>query len=301
MPRKPEIPSFLTYGINTKTDDIGFVHVENVMDRKSLHNGHVPAHRHEQIFQLCFWTDGSGTYVIEDRLIEFQAPMFVFIPARVVHGFSVSSGSDAIVFSLASSYTDTDPLFKSTAARTPLVLAGPEQPKPTPLMLTLMQAGYERYRIAPETSQSVIRGLAIAILGEALSLTRSARVPDESAAAVRIRSLIEEHFRDAWSITDYARALGQTPYQINTTTQAAFGQSLKRLIIERRLLESKRLLAFTIRPIEAIAAEVGIPDPAYFSRFFHTFSGLSPREWRRQWAENTKDSLLTAVPDNTPA
>ncbi|WP_084440657.1 helix-turn-helix domain-containing protein [Acetobacter nitrogenifigens] len=299
MRQKPDIPNFLTYGVDQKTDDIGFVHVEKVMDRKLIHNGHVPAHRHEQICQLCLWTSGSGAYAIEDRLIEFQAPMFLFIPARVVHGFDVSSDSDAIVFSLANSYTDSDPLFKSAATRTPLILGALGYAPPTPLMTTLMQVGYERYKSAPQTSQSVIRGIAIAVFGEVVSLTNAPRTHDESSAAARIRCLIEERFREPWTVNDYAHELALTPYQINSAAQTAFGQSLKRLIIDRRLLESKRLLAFTIRPVEAIAAEVGIPDAAYFSRFFHTSCGFSPREWRRRWAENAKNRPPAAASENT--
>lgn len=40
------------------------------------------------------------------------------------------------------------------------------------------------------------------------------------------------------------------------------------MIVERRLLETKRLLLFTVRSLEDIAYEVGLKDAAYFSRFF---------------------------------
>jgi len=45
--------------------------------------------------------------------------------------------------------------------------------------------------------------------------------------------------------------------------------SVKDVVLERRLLEAKRLLTlFTIRPVEDIAFETGFGDPAYSSRFF---------------------------------
>ena len=53
-------------------------------------------------------------------------------------------------------------------------------------------------------------------------------------------------------------------------------------VFERRLLEAKRLLMFTIRSVEDIAAETGFRDPAYFSRFFRKRVGSAPGEWRRQ-------------------
>lgn len=57
------------------------------------------------------------------------------------------------------------------------------------------------------------------------------------------------------------------------------------MVLERRLLEAKRLLRFTIRPVEDIGREIGFEDPAYFSRFFRKRSGLSPADWRAQNAE----------------
>jgi len=282
----PSIPSFQTYGNEVSSDDVGFVHVEKVMDRRFLHNGHVESHRHEHLCQLCLWIKGNGIYIIEDRKLTFQAPMFVYVPTQIVHGFDVTSGSDAIVISLAHDVVSQDLLFKGNMSHTPLII-GDTRPgvQPTPLMEALMVTACMRYQTSPDTSGQIVRGLAIAVLGEALSVGHTLLHHEQSTLATRIRELIELHFREAWTVADYAKILHHTPYQINQATQSAFGQTLKRLILDRKLQESKRLLAFTIRSIEAIAAEIGIPDPAYFSRFFHNECGVSPREWRRNWSK----------------
>jgi AraC family transcriptional activator of pobA len=52
------------------------------------------------------------------------------------------------------------------------------------------------------------------------------------------------------------------------------------MIVERRLLEAKRLLLFTVRSLEDIAYEIGLKDAAYFSRFFRARTGMPPSEWR---------------------
>ncbi|MEO5805056.1 helix-turn-helix domain-containing protein, partial [Devosia sp.] len=44
--------------------------------------------------------------------------------------------------------------------------------------------------------------------------------------------------------------------------------------------EAKRLLQFTIRPVEDIAFEIGFKDPSYFSRFFRRRCGTAPKHWR---------------------
>ena len=55
---------------------------------------------------------------------------------------------------------------------------------------------------------------------------------------------------------------------------------MKAFIDERRLLEAKRLLLFTVRSVEHVSYEVGFRDPAYFSRFFRSRAGTPPGEWR---------------------
>ena len=57
---------------------------------------------------------------------------------------------------------------------------------------------------------------------------------------------------------------------------------VRQAVNERRLVEAKRLLLFTIRTVEDIAYETGFNDPAYFSRFFSHAVGMAPSDWRRE-------------------
>ncbi|ANL38169.1 HTH DNA-binding domain-containing protein (plasmid) [Rhizobium phaseoli] len=61
--------------------------------------------------------------------------------------------------------------------------------------------------------------------------------------------------------------LATTPHLLDKAAREFFGRSVKELLLERRLLEAKRLLMFTVRSVEDIADEIGFEDPAYFSRF----------------------------------
>jgi AraC family transcriptional activator of pobA len=100
--------------------------------------------------------------------------------------------------------------------------------------------------------------------------------------AAELRRLIDRHFRENWPVERYVSSLGTTPHLLAKAGHMAFGQGVKEMIAGRRLLEAKRLLLFTIRPLEDIAYEVGLKDAAYFSRFFRTRTGMPPSEWRRQ-------------------
>ena len=59
------------------------------------------------------------------------------------------------------------------------------------------------------------------------------------------------------------------------------------MLINGKLIdEAQRELLFTQIPVQEIGFRLGFADPAYFSRFFLTRTGLSPRQWRRSQGES---------------
>lgn len=104
--------------------------------------------------------------------------------------------------------------------------------------------------------------------------------PRENATALRLRSLIERHFREHHRPADYARRLRITVGHLNHLSRRHLGRTAGAVIRERLALEAKRQLVHT----EASAAEVGyalgFKDPAYFARFFRRATGRSPTAFR---------------------
>ncbi|MBB2830583.1 UNVERIFIED_ORG: AraC family transcriptional activator of pobA [Rhizobium esperanzae] len=79
-----------------------------------------------------------------------------------------------------------------------------------------------------------------------------------------------------WPVRTYVTPLATTPHLLDKAAREFFGRSVKELLLERRLLEAKRLLMFTVRSVEDIADEIGFEDPTYFSRFFRKRTGDAP-------------------------
>ncbi|PDS78906.1 helix-turn-helix domain-containing protein [Rhizobium sp. L43] len=280
------VPSFFVYGEPDRPLEIGFLHVETVMSRANLHSGQVKAHKHDRMMQVTFWTGGSGSYFIEDQRLDFLAPAVSVVPSGVIHGFNVDPlVSDATVVSIA------DSLLPSIAGQTTL-------PLDRPVMVTgqgaealwdrlrrTMQLVLEEYAEGRGQADTIIAPLTAALLTQigrlASDAPRLAQSPQRLLAG-ELRRLIDRHFRENWPVERYVSSLGTTPHLLAKAGHMAFGQGVKDMIAERRLIEAKRLLLFTIRPLEDIAYEVGLKDAAYFSRFFRTRTGMPPSEWRRQ-------------------
>jgi AraC family transcriptional activator of pobA len=81
-------------------------------------------------------------------------------------------------------------------------------------------------------------------------------------------------------VSHYAALLGVSPQRLSETCRHSTGVSAKTLILERVILEAKRLLCYSEMPVSEIAAHIGYDDPLYFSRAFRHVVGSSPRAFR---------------------
>ncbi|ENN88766.1 transcriptional regulator, AraC family [Rhizobium freirei PRF 81] len=290
MSQKNEIPNFFVYGEPSRALDVGFLHVETVMDRKTLHFGHVASHKHPSMGQITYWFKGGGRYRIEDRTWDFSAPTISFVPSNIIHGFEVDDQSDAIVVSVSDDTLKALAPLVDLSLDTPTFLTGrPEDPswKRVDALLEMVSAEY-----ADRGGQSakVMLGLIGVVLSLMGRLGGSAALPAASptlALALSLRTAVDRHYRSDWPVGRYVELLATTPHLLDKAAREIFGLTVKELMLERRLLEAKRLLMFTIRSVEDIGREVGFEDPAYFSRFFRKRMGEAPAAWRRRNLERS--------------
>lgn len=279
------VPSYFIYGEPPRPLDVGFLHVETVLARHEIHHGKVAAHLHDHMGQVTFWTAGKGRYRIEDQAWDFASPAVSFIPSGVVHGFEIEDGTDALVVSAA------DDVLRSVASSTILALdapiiipAGGDSELWARLAATLREIESEYRSSYPGREKTLIALLAIALTLIARLSAGSAKAdmpPADTSLAFAFRKLVDEKFREPWLVEDYVRALATTPHLLDKAARALFARTPSQLIAERQILEAKRLLLFTIRPVEDVAYELGFKDPAYFSRFFRRHCGEPPGTWRK--------------------
>ncbi|HEX2213893.1 MAG TPA: helix-turn-helix transcriptional regulator [Mycobacterium sp.] len=93
-------------------------------------------------------------------------------------------------------------------------------------------------------------------------------------------AVIDRRHSAPLSLRDVAAEVGMTPGHLTTLVRRRTGRTVQEWIIERRMAESRRLLADTDLPVAEVARRVGIADPGYFSRLFRRTHGTSPRTWR---------------------
>ncbi len=96
----------------------------------------------------------------------------------------------------------------------------------------------------------------------------------------KFRSLLEAEFSNWHQVGYYAKMLSCTQKSLNQATRDVAGIGAKAFIARRIILEAKRLLAHTSRPIYLIAYSLGFDEATNFAKFFRRNVGQSPMEFR---------------------
>jgi len=96
-----------------------------------------------------------------------------------------------------------------------------------------------------------------------------------------LKDSIEEHFKTERSPGAYAGMLHISAKALNRLSKTHFSKTLTELIAERIVIEAKRELYLTDKPVKAIAYELGFDDEYYFSRFFKNNATVSPQVYRQ--------------------
>lgn len=102
---------------------------------------------------------------------------------------------------------------------------------------------------------------------------------------------LEIHFREKHNVADYAELLHIAPKTLTHKFKNLKLESPNQFIINRILLEAKRLLFYTDKPVKEIAYDLGYEDPAYFNRLFTNKTGSTPANFKKNYNTGKKYNI----------
>lgn len=117
--------------------------------------------------------------------------------------------------------------------------------------------------------------------------TEIVRVSETSnSLATSFRQLVEQHYSEWHSATEYAEALNITADHLNRAVKPVIGKTTKQYIHSRIEIAAKRMLYFTDLSNKEISYALGFQEPSNFSTFFKKNAGISPRDFKKQYSQN---------------
>jgi len=138
-------------------------------------------------------------------------------------------------------------------------------------------------------NKGIVQHLLIALI---LILERRARINEtertantnshEKTVYHNFIRLLEKHFIEEHSMTFYAQQLGLSRRKLSELVKKFEKKTIKRLHVERIMLEAKRLLAYSNLSLKQIAFHLGFEHAPYFSNKFKEEFGITPNQYRME-------------------
>jgi AraC-like DNA-binding protein len=94
-------------------------------------------------------------------------------------------------------------------------------------------------------------------------------------------NLVSERHYQQRSVTYYADQLHITVGHLNSLVKLHLGVSAKQYILNRNILEAKRLLQYTTLDIDQVAATLNYETTSYFVRVFRLHTNITPLNFRK--------------------
>ncbi|HKD30460.1 MAG TPA: AraC family transcriptional regulator [Xanthobacteraceae bacterium] len=230
----------------------------------------------------------------ETRVIPFEAPAAIIVPATVAHGFRfrpettegwVLTFTEDVARGLGERSGEAISVLRALAADPVVALSGEDEVERIGRLCAdlheerfLARPGY---RLAMRGYLALI-AIAVARLAASRARTGAATLMPADPTVDALRYLVEEHFRHQRQLAFYAGKLAMTPDRLNDHVKRAAGVTAGHLIRQRVLTEAKRQLVFTNQPIHEIAYDLTFADPSHFTRFFRKQTGITPQAFREQ-------------------
>lgn len=126
-------------------------------------------------------------------------------------------------------------------------------------------------------TEVMVRRLA---LGHAAAAERSDIDPVSLERYRGYRKLVDQEYRHWHHVAAYAQHLGCSAKSLNRACRAAGDVTAKRVIVDRIVLEAKRLLAHSNYTAARIGADLGFDEPTNFTKFFRRETNLTPAAFR---------------------
>ncbi|MEQ8473068.1 MAG: AraC family transcriptional regulator [Marinoscillum sp.] len=253
-------------------------------------------HRHD-FFEVLFLTQGSGIHVIDSNEYEIRPPCVFFLSPGQTHKLELSSDIAGYIFLFTAEFYLLERSNKNKLLEYPFFFnLNQENP---PLLLndqsdvsfisSLFRKGCTMMQ------QSGNEAFANSLLDLILNSCQRLYPYDQQAVekgkghmmVKRLRKLIEEKYHLNLSIRKYAELLHVSENHLTHTVRELTGKTSKELIIDKQILEIKRLLKHSDLSVSEISLQLNFSDTSYFSKFFKKHTGKTPNSYREESLKST--------------
>lgn len=267
-------------------------YINTLREHLEKYHDHIEKPHKHSFTVVVFFTKGKGTHDIDFRRYEVNpGSLFILYPGQI-HSWELSPDTDGYIFFHESFLFDERHAISTILQRfriQQLFLPALQMPFEKDnhfhqLWAYLLQE-YQNELFAKNIYlSSLLSQIYIEILRPLLLKDNE---NDKSLKTYQLwfqqfETLVENHFKERLSVSDYASQMHITPKHLNRIAQKVVKKSASQIILDRVLLEAKRMLVNSPKNLTEIAYELGFEDYAYFSNVFKKNTGVTPSQFLQE-------------------
>lgn len=247
-------------------------------------------HRHTY-YEILFIEEGQGFHEIDFYSYPVQGSGLHFLTPGQVHLLTFSTACQGFIVAFSEDYYSFYNPAAPSLSQFPFFQPGRRQPV---IALSSIERHYFHNmmenmvadHLGDEPDQALIGKYLGLLLQKSNGLfNHEKNAADVSSLSVpelvgRFQELVEKNFREMHEVQQYAVELAVSPDYLSKIVKKYLGTPSQEYILDKLLLEAKRLLVFTNLSSKEIAYHIHIDDPSYFGRIFKRKTGLTPSEYR---------------------
>ncbi|MCY1720333.1 AraC family transcriptional regulator [Prolixibacteraceae bacterium Z1-6] len=253
-------------------------------------------HKHNY-FEVCFFTGGSGKHEIDFKTHKIKAPSIHFLRPGQVHVIYREKEYRGYLLVFSEEFFNLNFQNLEVIPGYPLITQLENGP-----ILNLGQVQYDEFNQLiqsvitelksrdDDSDEIIVSFLKIFFLKLRQNFSKLVTTKNETTSSMRalvyrFNQLVEENYSQIHHVKEYAEVLGESPINLNRAIKSVTEKTASEIIIDRLMLEAKRLLIYSNLSNKEVAYKLNYEDPSYFTRIFRKKTGLTPSAFRTQMSE----------------
>lgn len=273
----------------TNKNTLEFKHYQIVQIKTSAEDRDLEPHRHV-FYELFFFFAGSGSHLIDFKDFSIKPPSIQLVGPHQLHQVKHSRDSQGYVIKIQPTLIASSPFLNNFfnfiqynqhfEAGVAINAEEADLLKSSYLFLKAYDDDNSNDSIFAALSAL---NLYVSILKKYQNLSKIAEKSPNNQYFNQFLNLAEQHYQIEKNADFYTQAMNVSLNKLNNIVKERTGMSVKKFLINRVLLEAKRLIIHSEKTVKEIAYQLEFLEPAHFSNFFKKHLGMTPTTFRMEF------------------
>ncbi len=244
---------------------------------------HHTSRQNLQSFLFAVVLDGRGTLNYSGEHYQLEAGQCFFIDCRTTHSYQSDPQQPWELLWVHFNGCTTEEYYKLFLGQQQPVFQPVSTVKFVSVLQELMRLNSETYADTEVLTSGLLANLLTMLL-----TVNSISEENDTALQSKLKTVmahIDANFTTDIRLDELAQRFDISKYYLTREFKRAYGETIFQHIISLRINYAKRLLRFTDKSVEEIAALCGFKDQSYFSKQFKKAENVTCLAFRRRWRD----------------